>query len=260
MVKVTISFGALAWCSHGTLDVAVTFIDGDQASTIYSTSSPAAVISELVNKYGKQIETTPSGYAAQVSNEVARAIWFASSYWRSNNEEINALVNGELPPFLQFINEITSKLDEHLQTFKPISHELLGKKCQLNLSNAPSSITLTLISAGYSAIQATFKYNQIKVEWLKKIMREGADQTTWNLIEGLGFLLPPAQKEAMCKLSEGTLSLVEVAAKLTRSGIKTLNKTRREKIIVWLTKNKFQKEADTIVIHHTLLKPLPNNR
>jgi len=222
-----------------------------------ASASTAETIAELANKHGSNLRALPFGYAFETEKNVALAIWYLTSFWRTDKKELQKIMHTGKMPFIEFLIDIANtvagvtgspKITKTNEPFNLPFH-IYGKNIILDVSDGPYLMKLTSL---YKTT-VTLNYENIERAWIKRALKKGLTTEEQKMIEGTSMLGSKTQRRLGSKLSKLTLKLDEVAKSLVVSASKTSNVKHRDQILSWLTANSFSNEASAVIIKSTLI-------
>jgi hypothetical protein len=227
-----------------------------------ASASTAETIAELANKHGSNLRALPFGFAFDAEKNVALAIWYLASFWRTNKKELQRIIRTGKTPFIEFLIDVASTAAEVtgypkvIKTDEPFNlpFKIYGKDVILDFSDGPHLMKLTTLSTiQYNNTTITLDYENTERVWIKRVLKEGLTAEEQKMIEGTSMLGSKTQRKLGSKLSKLMLKLDDVAKSLAVSASKTSNVKHRDQIISWLTTNGFSNEASAVVIKSTLI-------
>jgi hypothetical protein len=236
---------------------------GAQHRSANATASTAKTIADLANKHGCRLRAIPFGYAFETEKNVAFAIWYLTSFWRTSGEELQRIIRTGKAPFIEFWVDIVNGVAKFTGdpditgTSEPFALPLYahGKDAFLSIAGGPHLMKLTW----QCKTTVTLDYENVGCTWLKRVLEKGLTGEEQKMMDGTSMLGSNAQRRLGSKLSKLALELGEVAKSLVASASKTSDAKRRDQMISWLTVNGFQNEAAAVVIKSTLITRQPPN-
>jgi hypothetical protein len=210
---------------------------------------PLDVVTYIVNKYAKQIQVLPDAYGFEVDLPESAVLALEYSVYATNPsfhelDEIVASGRTKIHDFFEALGLQTGGKRLRDLFLKHITAGDFG----LNPQQFPR---VTLYAEGGS-VRVEFNAEAVDRKFLKRALHGELEEAEVKMLRGITVLGKNAQARHMQLLSEGKLSVDEVAKAVFKSAVQAKNKDVWLAAADWLKANGYGKQASEVVARKTI--------
>jgi len=203
----------------------------------------------LVNKHAKQIRVSEYGYGyeADLPQNAVSALEYSFYAEKTSFEELDEIAASGRTRLHSLREELGFPADGiSVQDlfFKHIS----GKGFSLSLRDFPK----LLLYADGGSVRVEFDAEAVDRKFLKRALHGELEEAELKMLCGITLLGKNAQARRMQLLSEGKLSMDEVAKAVFKSAVQAKNKDVWLAAADWLKANGYGKQASEVVARKTI--------
>ena len=242
MVKVQFWVSASSYMDHVRMHVYY----GVNGRTLGELSRPDAA-SYLINKYAREIHISEygCGYEADLPENAFLALEYSTIAGKMSFQELDSIVaSGKTR--LHALREELGFPAEGLAVKDIFFKDIAGKGFNLSLREFPS---LLLYSDG---VRVEFDAETAEKSFLKRALNGSLGEAERRMLRGITLLGRKAQKKYAKLLSEGKLSVEDVAKVLSKSSVQAKDKRVWLAAADWLRMNGYERQASEVVARKTV--------
>ena len=244
MVKVRFEVGATSFWDHVRFHLRYEVEDGRFKKVLRPD-----LAAYIVNKYAKQIRISKHGYGyeADLPQNAVLAVEYLCCTEKTSFEELDEIVASGRTRLHSLREELGFPADG-ISVQDLFFKDVGGKGFSLSLRDFPK----LLLYADGGSVRVEFNAEAVDRKFLKRALHGELEEAEVKMLRGITLLGKNAQARHMQLLSEGKLSVDQVAKAVFKSAVQAKNKDAWLAAADWLKANGYSKQADEIIARKTI--------